>query len=211
MKKLVSTLFAASLMLIGINAFAQVSVNAGYLNSTQSFKDANTKSVNSNGVFAGVSYNIPLAGGFGFAPGVYYSMITKKNESSGSFMGTTISSSSTFMEHALNAPLYLNYGIDLNRDTRIFIYGGPTLQFGLSSTTKIAGGIGEYSGDNTLDNYDDLDYNRFNVYLGGGVGFQMSVVQITLGYDYGMANLYKGDNAIGPHRSNLKHCIGYVF
>ena len=211
MKKILSTLFAASLMLTGFNAFAQVSVNAGYLNSTQRVKDSSTRSDNSNGVYAGVSYNIPLAGGFGFAPGVYYSMITKKNESSGSFMGTTISSSSTFIEHALNAPLYLNYGIDLNRDSRIFIYGGPTFQFGLSSTTKVAGGIGEYSGDTTYDNYDDAKYNRFNVYLGGGVGFQMSVIQLTLGYDYGLANLYNGDTGIRIHRSNLKVGIGYVF
>ena len=211
MKKFFSTLLAASLMLLGTQAFAQMSVNAGYLNSTQSFQDSNSKSINSNGAYAGVSFNIPVAGGLGFAPGVYYSMIANKSGSSGTIMGIPVTASSTFMEHALNAPLYLNYGIDLARDSKVFIYGGPTVQFGLASTTKLSGGVGESTDDRTYNNYDNKNYSRFNVYLGGGVGFQLSAFQITLGYDYGMLNLYKGENATRTHRSNLKVGIGYVF
>ncbi len=116
-----------------------------------------------------------------------------------------------FMEHALNAPLYLNYGIDLARDSKVFIYGGPTVQFGLASTTKLSGGVGESTADRTYNNYDNKNYSRFNVYLGGGVGFQLSAFQITLGYDYGMLNLYKGENAARTHCSNLKVGVGYVF
>ena len=73
MKKILSTLLAASLMLLGTQASAQGSINAGYLNSTQSFK--NSDSVNSNGAYVGASYNIGIAGGFGVAPGIYYSLI----------------------------------------------------------------------------------------------------------------------------------------
>ena len=40
-------------------------------------------------------------------------MIANKSESSGTIMDIPVTASSTFMEHALNAPLYLNYGIDL--------------------------------------------------------------------------------------------------
>jgi hypothetical protein len=32
-----------------------------------------------------------------------------------------------------------------------------------------------------------------------------------VGYDYGMMNLYKGDNAAKTHRSNLKLGLGFVF
>ena len=99
-------------------------------------------------------------------------------------MDIPVTASSTFMEHALNAPLYLNYGIDLARDSKVFIYGGPTVQFGLASTTKLSGGVGESTADRTYNNYDNKNYSRFNVYLGGGVGFQLSAFQITLGYDY---------------------------
>lgn len=198
-------------MLFGTQAFAQTSVNAGYLNSSQSFNESSSKSINSNGAYAGVSINIPLSGGFGIAPGLYYSMITNKDGSDGSILGIPVSVSSTFVEHAVNVPLYLNYSLNLASDSNIFIFAGPTAQYGLASSTKLSGGVGEYSGDKKFDNYDNENYNRFNVYLGGGVGFQVSAIQITVGYDYGLMNLYKGDNAVKTHRSNLKLGLGFVF
>ena len=208
MKKILSTLLAASLMLLGTQAFAQMSVNAGYLNST--LKSANTTS-NANGAYAGVSFNIPLAGGIGIAPGVYYSMIGSKSSDGGSIFGVNISGSNTFMEHAVNVPVYLNYAIELAHDTKVFLYGGPTLQYGLASTVKLDGSVGSASGSRTYNNYDYDDFNRMNVYLGGGMGFQISALQITVGYDYGMMNQYKGDNATKCHRSNLKLGVGFCF
>ena len=211
MKKLFSIVLAASLLL-GTQAFAQMSVNAGYLNSTLKSGSAVD---NANGAYAGVSFNIPIAGGFGIAPGVYYSMIGSKSSSAASLFGVTFSGSSTFMEHAINVPVYLNYGYNLARDTKIFVFGGPTVQYGLASkvtnndsvTTSGAGGGREW----THNNYDNENFNRMNVYLGGGMGFQMAALQITVGYDYGMMNQYKGDNAADCHRSNLKIGVGFCF
>ena len=209
MKKIFSILLAASLMLLGTQAFAQTTVNAGYLNSTQSFSGSD--SVNSNGAYAGVSFNIPIAGGLGIAPGVYYSMITNKSGGAGTILGIPASASSTFMEHAVNVPVYLNYGIALARDTKVFFYAGPTCQYGLASTTKLAGGVGEFSADKTYNNYENSNYNRFNVYLGGGVGLNAGGIIVNVGYDYGMTNLYKGDNATKTNRSNIKIGVGFEF
>ena len=205
MKKILTTLLAATLMLLGTQAFAQVSVNAGYLNST--LKTKNT-SDNANGAYAGVSFNVPLAGGLAIAPGVYYSMITSKETAS---IGSIISGSGTFTEHAINVPVYLNYGIDLARDTKVFLFGGPTLQYGLASNVKYDANVAGISGSNTVSNYDSENFNRMNVYLGGGLGFLVGAFQITVGYDYGMLNQYKGDNAINCHRSNLKLGVGFAF
>ena len=205
MKKIFSIVLAASLMLIGTQAFAQMSVNAGYLNST--LKTSNT-SDNANGAYAGVSFNIPIAGGLAVAPGVYYSMLTSKETAS---LGTIFSGSGTFMEHAVNVPVYVNYGIDLARDTKVFLFGGPTLQYGLASTVKYDANVAGVSGSTTHNNYKNENFNRMNVYLGGGMGFQVSALQITVGYDYGMMNQYKGDNATQCHRSNLKLGVGFVF
>ncbi|MBR6859410.1 MAG: outer membrane beta-barrel protein [Bacteroidales bacterium] len=205
MKKILTTLLAATLMLLGTQAFAQVSVNAGYLNST--LKTKNT-SDNANGAYAGVSFNVPLAGGLAIAPGVYYSMITSKETAS---IGSIISGSGTFTEHAINVPVYLNYGIDLARDTKVFLFGGPTLQYGLASNVKYDANVAGISGSNTVSNYDSENFNRMNVYLGGGLGFLVGAFQITVGYDYGMMNQYKGDNAINCHRSNLKLGVGFAF
>ena len=205
MKKIFTTLLAASLMLLGTQAFAQMSVNAGYLNST--LKTKNT-SDNANGAYAGVSFNVPLAGGLAIAPGVYYSMITSKETAS---IGSIISGAGTFTEHAINVPVYLNYGIDLARDTKVFLFGGPTLQYGLASNVKYDANVAGISGSNTVSNYGSENFNRMNVYLGGGLGFLVGAFQITVGYDYGMMNQYKGDNAINCHRSNLKIGAGFSF
>ena len=206
MKKLIFALFAASLMLIGTEASAQLSINAGYLNSTT--KTHNENPSNANGAFAGLSFNLPIAGSFAIAPGVYYSVISAKEMGS---LGTIFSASGKFTEHSINVPLYLNYGIDLARDTNIFIYAGPTAQYGIASTTKLTASIAGVSGSTTENNYDDDDYNRFNVYLGGGLGFEVNNILITVGYDYGMLNLIKGDNAPKSHRSNLKIGVGFAF
>ena len=205
MKKIFSALLVASLMLLGTNAFAQMSVNAGYLNSTLA---TNNNSDNANGAYAGVSFNIPVAGGLAVAPGVYYSMLTSKETAA---LGSIASGSGTFMEHALNVPVYLNYGIDLARDTRFFVFGGPTVQYGLASTVKYEGNVLGVSGSSTVNNYDNQNFNRLNVYLGGGVGFTVAGIQIHVGYDYGMLNQYKGDNATPCHRSNLKIGAGFAF
>ena len=204
MKKVIFSLLAASLMLLGTNAFAQISVNAGYLNSTLASKNSTD---NANGAYAGITLNIPVAGGFGIAPGVYYSMLTSKDTAN---IGTIVSTSGTFMEHAINVPVYLNYAFDLARDAKIFIFGGPTAQYGLASTVKYDANVAGISGSNTVSNYDNENYNRLNVYLGGGMGFGIGALQITVGYDYGMMNQYKNTD-VACHRSNLKLGVGFAF
>lgn len=204
MKKVIFSVLAASLMLLGTNAFAQISVNAGYLNSTLASKNSTD---NANGAYAGITFNIPVAGGFGIAPGVYYSMLTSKDTAN---IGTIVSTSGTFMEHAINVPVYLNYAFDLARDAKIFIFGGPTAQYGLASTVKYDANVAGISGSNTVSNYDNENYNRLNVYLGGGMGFGIGALQITVGYDYGMMNQYKNTD-VACHRSNLKLGVGFAF
>lgn len=197
MKKIFSTLLVASLMLLGTQVFAQTTFNVGYLNSTLATK--NTSS-GSNGAFAGVSFNLPISGGLGVAPGIYYSALFSKNTELFGF-GT-----GTFQEHAINVPVYLNYAFALASDTKFFIFGGPTAQYGLMS--KVKHEVGNVNA--TVDNYKDSDFNRFNVYLGGGVGFQAGAFQVTAGYDYGMMNQYKNTD-VACRRSNIKIGAGFVF
>lgn len=184
-------------MLIGTQAFAQLSVNGGYINSQ--LATPNVKS-GSNGAYAGVSFNLPVVGALGVAPGIYYSGLFSKNTELFGF-GT-----GSFQEHAINVPVYLNYTIELARDTNFFIYGGPTAQYGLSS--KVKHDVGSVT--TVQDNYQDPDFSRFNVYLGGGVGFQAGAIQVTVGYDYGMINQYKNTD-VTCRRSNIKIGAGFLF
>ena len=50
-----------------------------------------------------------------------------------------------------------------------------------------------------------------NVYLGGGIGINAGAFKVTVGYDYGMMNQIKGDNATPALRSNIKIGLGFNF
>ena len=183
MKKTLCTLLAAAALLAGVEAQAQMSVGAGYLNITQSFDNT---SANGNGAYAGLSFNIPLAGGFGIAPGVYYTFSNYKQDAAwGLLKGSTT-------EHAINVPLNLNFGYNLARDMRAFIFGGHTFQYGLSSKTKTdVAGAATVNGDN----YADDGTQRFVVYAGGGLGMDIAnKFQVTVGYDHSVTNMIKSDS-----------------
>ena len=214
MKKIITLLAAAVMMLSASNAFAQIAVGAGYLNATDSFKNgSSTEKANSNGFYAGISFNIPIAGGLAVAPGVYYSgLFSKDDVFSTSFLNTKVDSKT--QEHYINVPVNFNYGIEMAPDMTAFIYAGPTLQYGLASKTKVEGTIAGYSGDKDVDNYaDGSDYGKMNVLLGGGVGMNlMNAFQITVGYDYGLMNLYTGDaDDVKHNKSYIKLGVAYLF
>lgn len=204
MKKIFAAAAAALMMLAAGNAYAQISVGAGYLNSTLSSKyNGNKVSEGArgamNGFYLGASYNLRF-GEFGVAPGLYYSFLGGSD--------TVLNVTTGATEMAINVPVNLNYGYDLN-GVRLFAFAGPTFQFGLMSKTKTKSNPAietNYYGDNS-------NYGRFNIYLGGGLGAElMEQIQITVGFDYGILNLYRGnDDKAKQHRYNLKIGVAYLF
>lgn len=211
MKKVISILAAASMMLLATSAFAQVHVGAGYINDTETAKankDADKSSDNLNGVYAGVGYTIHVSDAFAITPGLYWSMMGKKD--SDNLAGLTLGGD--FKEHSLNIPVDFSYGFNLAPDAKFFVYAGPTIQYGLSSKTKYTGSVAGVSGESTVDNFKNDDYSRLNVLVGGGVGAQvMDAIRITVGYDLGLTNLYKGSGDVIMKRNQLKIGVAYVF
>lgn len=214
MKKIIALVFAAALF-AGTNAYAQLSAGAGYINSNLSGRYNGNKQdpQNSNGFYAGASYNVPVASGLCVAPGAYFSMLTNTSESGVSVLGISQNSKSTFTEMALNVPLLFNYGVNLASDAKVFAFAGPTFQFGLSSKV-VTDASGVVSGTSTTDYYDadSPTFNRFNIYAGGGIGAEFAKFIITVGYDYGLMNLYAGStDDTEYHRANLHVGVNYAF
>ena len=211
MKKFVILISAALLLLAGSNAFAQISVGAGYVNSTESIKfgkndDASTNAT--NGFYAGIGYTLPLTAGLNFTPGVYYEFLTKKDVAS---VGG-LTASGTLMEHYLNVPLHFSYGASPAAGIRIFVFAGPTASLGLASTTDSNASVGSISVGGKTDNYDGTEYGRFNVLLGGGAGLEFSRIRLTVGYDYGLLNRYTGDaDNYSRHNSRFHVGLGFLF
>ncbi len=207
MKRFLTTVLAASLMLIGTNAFAQLSVAAGFGNSQTKF-DINVLNViktshnaNLNGFYAGASYNIPVGtSGLGIAPGVYFAYMTDKDVD-------IYVASGDLVESYLEIPLDLNLKFPIADGLNGVIYAGPTFAYGVASKVN--------SGSTTIDLYDGtisnyLDYNRIDVLAGGGIGVEFeNMVRFDVGYDFGLLN--RGGSTIGVHRNQLHAGVAFMF
>lgn len=205
MKKL--AIVAAALVLAAAPAFSQVIPGAGYVNSTLT---ANGNNSVLNGFYVGVSMDMDLFGvkGLTLAPGVYASAIF--SSSSVSLFGI-ISSTGKNTEIDLNIPVYFKFSYNLNRDARVFAYAGPTAQIGLiaRSNSQTTFDIGSTSSTRDLFS-GDTGLNRFNILVGGGIGFGYSKFSINVGYDYGLLNVYRGGRDTMMNRANLHVGISYA-
>ena len=215
MKKIVTLLSAAMMLLAGTSAFAQMSVGVGYVNSTDIVKfgkDQTAKGTPGNGFFAGISYTAPLPGGFSFTPGFYYEFQSAEMAAGDSVFAV----SGRATEHYINIPLDFSYGLDLSRDLRFFVYAGPTVNVGLASTIKPSATsalIGLKLDGDVINCYDDQDYGRFDIMLGGGIGLDIrDNFRVNVGYDFGLLNRYTGKSSdYSQHRNRFFAGIAFIF
>ena len=209
MKKIIAIAAAAAMLFAASEASAQVIVGAGYVNSTTTSKVSDNKaSSDANGFYVGASYNIPLVGGLGLAPGLYYEFLGSSSKKDAGIF----TASGTPTEHYLNIPVMVNYSFGLASDCSLFAFAGPTLEYGLASSTKLEASAGGISGEKTVNNYDADDYGRFDCLLGLGVGFNIRAFQVKVGYDFGMVNRYTGSSdKASLHRNQVHLGVAYVF
>lgn len=218
MKKIYAILLTAVLLLVGTQAKAQLMLGGGYLNSNETtVHNSNSSVANLNGFYAGFGYNIPVVAGLGVAPGVYATMLFGASKEGGSLGPITSSGTVKYTEMAVNVPVNVNYAINLNRDTKIFLYAGPVFQYGISSKTETSGstdvgGLFTINSNGTTNNYEGDNPNRkpFNIYVGGGAGLQAGAMQIILGYDHSVTNISAKENT-QISRSQIKVGFGFAF
>ena len=205
MKRIILTIATAIVSFAFAPAYAQVSLGAGYLNSTDVVKIGEKTSTDPlNGFYVGAGYTLPLAHGLSFTPGIYYGFATKA--SSTDLIITTVSGKRE--DHFINIPLSLNYGVNVGSGLKLFAFAGPSLSVGVVS--KVTGSIGDSS--SSYDRYkENSDLNRFDLMIGGGIGCDvMEKVRIHVGYDFGLLNRYKSTDA-GYHRNQLTAGVAYLF
>ena len=211
MKRILTTLLAASMMLAGTSMFAQnVVVEAGFGMSNTNFNALGYKAnADLFGGTLGVSYAIPvIEQTLDFAPGVQFGYFTKGNVDIYGYDNVS------FTETYLAVPLDFNFKIDMSEDMRFLVFAGPTLDLGLTSRIKEKATSMEYDiYSGKLSDY--TKYGRFDVLIGGGVGFDvMDAVRFSVRYDYGLINRNGGNLTSGVlkiHRSQLKLGVGFLF
>ena len=191
MKKLITV---AAALIVSISAFAQFQVGAGWLGSQWTYGNGSESNL-ANGFYAGVSYNIPIAGDIGIAPGVYYGLTFR----TGKVLGFD---AAKLQHHSVNIPVMVTYGMDLGPG-RLFFGAGPTASIGVAYKYKdtVLGTTG--------DLYEDDNFGRFNLLMGIVGGYTISHIQFNFGYDWGLLDLDKTD---GKRHQNLIHAgIAFVF
>ena len=212
MKKILTTLLAASMMLAGTSVFAQnLAVEAGFgLSSTRFNYTLGSTTADLYGGTLGLSYEIHVVEGtIGFAPGVQVGYFTGGDVNLPFNLGKA-----SFNESYLAVPLDLNLHLPISEDMKFLIVAGPTLDLGLTSRAKLKDTSAEYDiYDGALG--DMTKYNRFDVLIGGGLGLDvMDAVRFTVRYDYGLINRNGGNLTSGflkVHRSQLKLGVGFLF
>ncbi|MBQ1168849.1 MAG: PorT family protein [Bacteroidales bacterium] len=195
---------AAALMMLATAANAQ-SFGAGYVQSTQ--KTGN-HSATANGFYAGFGYSAEIMPGLSLNPGLYYEFLSSTSAGSLWF----VSGESKTQEHYVNVPLHLSYGINFAPTFKVFVYGGPTANVGIASTTKSKVSIAGHSSDvEPINNYDDDDYSRFDIMLGAGAGVEvMKKFRVTVGYDWGMLDRFTDDD-LTLKRNRLTAGAAFIF
>ena len=222
MKKILATVFAASLMLVGSQAYAQLVPGAGYLFASEASKSDSNKSEATpyHGFYVGASYNIPLAAGLGVAPGFYVDMLLHNTNTEGGSAVAGLTLMGSYREVALNIPLNLTYSYEFGKDMAIRLFAGPVFQYGVISKTTINGTLSgsilgikySYSDGASVNHYDAEDGSRnpFNIYLGGGLGFQVGDILFTVGYDHNLLDIDKYDG-VTTNRNQIKAGINFAF
>ena len=202
MKKIVTLLSAALVLLASAPAFAQASIGAGYLSSTEVVKSgsSSTERTPLNGFYVGMGYTVPIAAGINFTPGVYFGMASKSNATS--ILGLKLEGKQ--QDSFINVPLHFSFGTDIGIGLRFFAYAGPSASIAVAS--KII------SGSTTYDRLQDNDsLQRFDVMLGAGVGLQFNdMIRFQVGYDMGMLNRYNSSNYT-VKRNQLTAGLAFLF
>lgn len=129
MKKSIKILVAAIALLISASAHAQISVGAGYLNTSLMDKaGAVSENTNFNGFYIEGDYQISLMDDFlSVVPGVRYSM------------GSTNFQGVKWSEQYIDIPVMFDLGYSFSDRFRLFAFTGPELSLGLSSKMKLDG------------------------------------------------------------------------
>ena len=192
MKKTLLLLFAAALMLAGVNASAQVSIGAGP--ATRLYFEKGQTVNYTYGVQLRFEDSKRLTDVFGYSAGVDFGTYGKKD-----FYSETTGLGEMYVDLPVRAKFYIPF----SGSTEMFFFGGVVPSMCVSSNIKTETGKTSRFGEGS-------DYFRYDVMAGGGVGIELNEqYRFTLGYDHGLLDRYKDAGVL--HTAAVKFTISFLF
>jgi hypothetical protein len=135
-----------------------------------------------NGVKVGLTAQYPLKNNLSLLTGALYNLVysdkLQKNPTSVNYL--------TY-GHFINVPVQIAYTYPFSNQLKIFGYGGPTLNIGLSQIQGTISSVTSISSAYT--NLYNSNLNRLDLQVGIGAGIQWKKYQLKGGYDYGVLNM----------------------
>lgn len=228
MKKIIlATIFA----LAATAASAQLNVRAGYAASTWH----NGADVGSTyaGASIGVGYDVALNKSFALAPSLRYTFAWREKQMPSPFVRSKTT------EQALALPVHVKFSLPLGDDFRVYFLAGPGVGYGLGYKVKETytrdpnipeGSMGVINNEGyvTSDFYtgkasgiinnpaliekaeaDGLHLKRMDIFASFGAGVRWRGVFLEAGYDVGLLNRSKRDDAWRHDQFNV--AVGYNF
>ncbi len=158
-----------------------------------------------------IGFNIGLAADVDFAPNVALQTGLFFNTKGFKSVNDAIEAEYTENLMYLQLPLHLAYKVDVTPGTRVVFHAGPYAAYGVGGSRKAK--VGNLSGTWDVDKiFGDAagQYKPFDAGLGLGVGAEMGVFLIDLGWDMGLVNISNRDNG-NTKNQNAYLSVGYRF
>lgn len=202
MKK-VFAILAATVLFAGM-ASAQLGINVGYAPQTYkttytSGSTSSTSTMNLNGFFVGVNYNMNLTGDLGVSFGANYRMnMGTDNDAVGvGIAGASVENK--YSQSLIDVPVLFNYGLKLTDALKLSVFVGPTISFALAGnthTTVTATVLGASSTTESDADWYDSNSDLKKLDIGGTIGANLQYNDFRLfgGYNLGLLNTTGADN-----------------
>jgi len=170
-----------------------------------------------NGIQLGGTGEYNLKNNFSLLTGVLYNFVySDKIQKGANSQDVTYKTQG----HFLDIPIRLVYTYPLNKNLKVFGYGGPNLNVGLfqnlkiTSTQAYASTSPFYIQPRSINVYNSSDsqyqLNRLNLQIGLGGGVQWKKYSIKSGYNFGINNLNKLDTG-SMHQGGWYITLGLSF
>ncbi|GHT01916.1 hypothetical protein AGMMS49525_04110 [Bacteroidia bacterium] len=111
----------------------------------------------------------------------------------------------------LTLPINALYKFDIAADSKILVFAGPYLGYGLSASQKVKLDGVEVTIDDTVKfGSGEDDIKAFDFGVNGGIGYQFTNYFIKAQYNLGLANMTNTDEA-SIKNTNIGVTVGYMF
>lgn len=213
MKKVLQASLMAVALLVGSNVSAQDSpiqlgVKAG-VNLSNFGGDV-------EGTKAKVGFNAGVTLDYNFTPNValltgleFTTKGAKSKEYEVEEMGIKGSAKASTTAMFIQLPVHVGYKLPVTETMKVVFHAGPYAAYGIGGKDKTEITINGKTAEEKTDTFGKEALKKFDFGVGIGAGLEFGQIGVGLGWDFGLADLNRGDGSVKTQNGYLS--LGYKF